>query len=53
MLEQAQRQFRAARGTPIRWIVAEEKLAGALRKLFKANGLDEIEVIHVPPALPP
>ncbi len=53
MLEQAQRQVRAARGTPIRWIVAEEKLAGALRKLFKANGLDEIEVIHVPPALPP
>ncbi|SES85416.1 Tox-REase-5 domain-containing protein [Stigmatella erecta] len=50
LLEQAQRQIRAARGTPIQWIVAEEKLAGALRKLFKANGLDEIEVLHLPPA---
>jgi hypothetical protein len=49
MLDQAQRQFRAARGTPIRWIVAEEKLAGALRKLFKANGLGDIEVVHIPP----
>jgi NADPH-dependent ferric siderophore reductase len=53
LLEQAQRQFKVANGTPIRWIVAEEKLAGALRKLFKANGLDEIEVIHVPPTSTP
>jgi hypothetical protein len=50
LLDQAQRQFRIARGTPIRWIVAEEKLAGALRKMFKAADLEEIEVIHVPPA---
>lgn len=49
MLEQAQRQFRAARGTPIRWIVAEEKLAGALRLQFEREGLP-IEVIHVSPA---
>jgi hypothetical protein len=52
LLDQAQRQFKAARGTPIRWIVAEEKLAGALRKMFKGAGLDEIEVIHVPPTSP-
>jgi len=52
MLEQARRQFKAANGTPIRWIVAEEKLAGALRKLFKGTDLDEIEVVHVPPARP-
>ena len=39
LLEQAQRQLKAANGTPIRWIVAEEKLAGALRKLFKAERL--------------
>jgi hypothetical protein len=32
--------------------VAEEKLAGALRKLFKGTGLDEIEVVHVPTARP-
>ncbi|KFE63926.1 Tox-REase-5 domain-containing protein [Hyalangium minutum] len=49
LLDQARRQLRAARGTPIRWIVAEERFASALRKLFKANGLDDIEVIHVPP----
>jgi hypothetical protein len=49
MLDQAQRQFAAANGTPIRWIVAEEKLAGALRKMF-ADAELPIEVIHVPPA---
>jgi hypothetical protein len=49
MLEQAQRQVRAAHGTPIRWIVAEEKLAGALRKLF-ADAELPIEVVHVSPA---
>jgi NADPH-dependent ferric siderophore reductase len=47
MLEQAQRQFRIAQGGPLRWIVAEEKLARALRKLFSNNGLDDIEVIHI------
>ncbi|QRN98961.1 restriction endonuclease fold toxin 5 domain-containing protein [Archangium violaceum] len=49
LLEQAKRQFEVANGTPIRWTVAEEKLAGALRKLFKANGLEDIEVVHIPP----
>ncbi|ADO72035.1 conserved uncharacterized protein [Stigmatella aurantiaca DW4/3-1] len=48
LLEQALRQFKVARGTPIRWIVAEEKLAGALKKMFKGAGLDEIEVVHIP-----
>ena len=49
LLDQARRQFAAANGVPIRWIAAEEKLAGALRKMFKAERL-EIEVVHVPPA---
>jgi hypothetical protein len=48
LLEQAKRQVRAATGTPIRWIAAEEKLAGALRLLFEREQLP-IEVIHVPP----
>jgi hypothetical protein len=48
MLDQAQRQVEAANGRPVRWIVAEEKLAGALRLLFENNNLP-IEVIHVPP----
>ena len=49
LLEQAQRQFKVANGTPIRWIVAEEKLAGALRKMFRDAPLP-IEVIQVSPA---
>ena len=49
LLAQAMRQFKAANGTPIRWIVAEEKLAGALRKMFKEERLP-IEVVHVSPA---
>ncbi len=49
MLDQAKRQVRAARGTPIRWIVAEEKLAGALKKMFEGARL-KIEVVHISPA---
>ena len=49
MVEQAERQLRVARGTPVRWIVAEEKLAAALRKLFASRDLD-IEVLHIPAA---
>ncbi|MBN1206334.1 MAG: hypothetical protein JXB05_15570 [Myxococcaceae bacterium] len=52
LLDQAQRQFAAANGLPVRWIVAEEKLAGALKKLFKANFLEDIEVVHIPPRPP-
>jgi len=48
LLDQARRQDKVANGTPIRWIVAEEELAGALRKMFKEAGLP-IEVVHVPP----
>jgi hypothetical protein len=51
LLDQARRQFRAANGTPIRWIVAEERLAGALRKMFKEARLP-IEVVQVPPVPP-
>jgi Restriction endonuclease fold toxin 5 len=51
LLEQAKSQFRVANGTPIRWIVAEENLAGALRKMFKTAELP-IEVVHVPPVPP-
>ena len=50
MLDQAVRQVRAANGKRIRWLVAEEKLAGALRKLFLDEQLP-IEVVHVPPVL--
>jgi len=52
LLDQARRQFRIANGMPVRWIVAEEKLAGALKRLFKAERLD-IEVVHVSPTPAP
>jgi hypothetical protein len=46
MVEQAQRQVRAANGTPIRWHVAEAKVADAIRLLFKDGGVKGVEVIH-------
>jgi hypothetical protein len=52
LLDQARRQFEAANGTPIRWIVAEEKLVGTLKKMFKGAELS-IEVVHVPPTPTP
>jgi hypothetical protein len=48
LLKQAERQFEAAGGTPIRWLVAEKKFAAALRKLFVDNEIS-IEVVHMPP----
>jgi hypothetical protein len=46
MVEQAQRQLRAANGTPIRWHVAEAKAADAIRVLFESNGVRGIDVVH-------
>ncbi|PTL80450.1 hypothetical protein DAT35_27825 [Vitiosangium sp. GDMCC 1.1324] len=51
IVDQAQRQFRAARGAPIRWHVAEARAADAIRKMLDDAGLHGIEVIHTP-ALP-
>jgi len=48
MLQQAQRQSRAANGLPIRWTVAEKKFADFLRKLFDNRNLEHIEVVHIP-----
>jgi hypothetical protein len=48
LLDQAQRQFEVANGTPLRWMVAEEKFAGALRKMFRGAELP-IEVVHISP----
>ena len=46
--EQAERLVKVAQGTPIRWIVAEERFAGALRKMFEGAGLP-IEVVYASP----
>ena len=49
LLEQAARQLTAARGVSIRWHIAEEKTAEAIRKLFEANNIEGIEVVFTPP----
>ncbi|WP_434782007.1 restriction endonuclease fold toxin 5 domain-containing protein [Corallococcus caeni] len=48
LLEQAKRQLSAAGGTPVRWVVAEEKFADALRVLFK-NQRIKVEVHFLRP----
>ncbi len=45
MLDQADRQLKAAGSSPIQWHFAESEVAALMRKLFKANRLDRIEVI--------
>jgi hypothetical protein len=46
LIDQARRQFIAAKGAPIRWHVAEERAARALRKLLDGAGYGDIEVIY-------
>jgi hypothetical protein len=48
LVDEARRQRQAAkeRGLLLRWHVAEERAAMALRKLLEANGLSGIEVVH-------
>jgi hypothetical protein len=48
LLDQAQRQVRAANGTPIRWEVAEAKTVEAIRNMFRKNGITGIDVVHTP-----
>lgn len=49
LAEQAQRQVRAAGGTPITWSVAEEPVVTALNNLFSARDVSGINVVYVPP----
>lgn len=48
LLEHARRQHAAAQGVGarVRWHVAEELAARAVRKLLEANQLSEVEVVH-------
>ncbi|WP_375755820.1 Tox-REase-5 domain-containing protein [Corallococcus exercitus] len=48
LLEQAQRQLRVAGRTRVRWVVAEERFADALRALFKEQKIN-VEVRFLPP----
>ncbi|WP_257461834.1 restriction endonuclease fold toxin 5 domain-containing protein [Archangium lipolyticum] len=49
MLDQAERQFRVARGMRLRWHVAEERMVAVLRKHFDDAGFEAIEVVHTQP----
>jgi hypothetical protein len=48
MIEQARRQLRAAKGTPVQWHFAEREVADAVRELFAGTGLGGIKVVHTP-----
>jgi Restriction endonuclease fold toxin 5 len=50
MLEQAKRQFKAAKGTPIQWHFAESEVADAVRDMFRNEGLGAIKVVYTPPS---
>jgi hypothetical protein len=49
LVRQAQRQQRMANGTLIRWHVAEPRMVDVLKKLFKANGITNVDIVHTPP----
>ncbi|AFE07904.1 hypothetical protein COCOR_08060 [Corallococcus coralloides DSM 2259] len=49
VLAQAERQYLMARGTRVRWIVAEERFAELLRRAFEGRGYKTFEVVHVAP----
>lgn len=48
LVDQAQRQLRAANGNPIRWNVAEADAAQAMRNLFADRGITGIDIVHTP-----
>jgi len=48
LIDQAIRQLKAANGRPVRWHVAEEKAAAAIRKLLNNGDTAKIEVVHTP-----
>ena len=50
LIKQAGRQLKAAKGVPIRWHVAEEKAADAIRKLLKGAGVEGIRGVPHPSA---
>jgi hypothetical protein len=47
-VDQAKRQLATAGGTPVRWEIAEAKVADAMRTLFRKKGITGIDVVHTP-----
>jgi hypothetical protein len=50
MLDQAQRQLSAAKGSPVQWHFAEREVADLVRQAFEDNNLGRIKVFHTPDA---
>ncbi|MGV9210898.1 polymorphic toxin-type HINT domain-containing protein [Micromonospora sp. RB23] len=48
LVGQAQRQLKAAGGTPITWLVAEADAVTAMRNLFADRGISGINLVHTP-----
>lgn len=48
MLQQAERQFNAALGTPIEWHFAEREVADAVRAMLRESELGDIKVVFTP-----
>ncbi|WP_157758512.1 Tox-REase-5 domain-containing protein [Cystobacter fuscus] len=51
MMKQARRQTRMAGLLRVRWLVAEPRMVAILKKLFKENNIEGIEIVHKPPML--
>jgi hypothetical protein len=50
LVDQARHQISAAGGASVEWHVAEKKAFEAIKKLFKANKITKIKVIHTSPS---
>lgn len=48
LLDQARRQLQAADGNRIRWTFENEDVMNATKTLFEENGIEGIELMHVP-----
>ena len=54
MLKEAGNQIRAApQGSPIVWLVAEERAQQAMIKFLSDNGFEGINVVYSPPGVNP
>nr|WP_242593964.1 restriction endonuclease fold toxin 5 domain-containing protein [Corallococcus exiguus] len=51
--EQARRQLRVAGDTPVRWLVAEERFARVLKRLFERESIDIEVVLRPVKVIPP
>ncbi|MBN1205922.1 MAG: hypothetical protein JXB05_13480 [Myxococcaceae bacterium] len=49
LLDQAARQSKAARGTPVYWHMAEREMVDILRSYFDRAGIENIQIVHTPP----